>query len=85
VENIEAMLFHQVSRIPSVIQRLFTKMYMFILSFRAHANIYSEFFKNLPGSFSPKSNYQVAILFTTIQSESTKNVSFERIKYTSTG
>lgn len=32
-----------------------------------------EFFKNLPASFSNRSNYQVAILFTTIQSEAKKN------------
>lgn len=42
---------------------------------RSHSNIYIEFFKNLPSSFSPRSNYQVVIFFNTIQAESVKNVS----------
>ena len=45
----------------------------FSCSSRSQANIYMEFFKNLPASFSNRSNYQVAILFTTIQSEAKKN------------
>ena len=36
---------------------------------RSHSNIYNEFFKNLPASFSPKSHYQVAVLFSTLQTE----------------
>ena len=39
---------------------------------RIYSNKYLEFFKNLPNSFASKTNYQVSILFTTIQS-STNN------------
>lgn len=39
---------------------------------RSHSNIYSDFYKNLPASFSSKSNYQVTSLFSTIKSEGGK-------------
>ena len=50
------------------------KLPSFFLKKRSFSNIYMEFFKNLPTSFSAKSNYQVAVLFTTIQNEAHNNV-----------
>lgn len=44
------------------------------------SNIYLEFFKNLPNSFSNRSNYQVTILFTTLQhSNNIENDKFQSI------
>lgn len=50
---------------------LFLNNYLVLSS---HSNLYFEFFKNLPNSFTLKSNYQVAIFFTTIKNESIKSL-----------
>ena len=67
---------HQIWSIVQVKLEIKVSEYIFIVFcyLRSFANIYMEFFKNLPNSFSPKSNYQVSVLFWTIQTESTKSV-----------
>jgi hypothetical protein len=62
---------------PTTIDSLII-FFVCLLDKRAHSNIYIEFLKNLPNSFSPNSNYQVAVLFHTIQSEANKNVNFNQ-------